>query len=424
MNQDLCYCDGRGGLDRKAPSVSRRGFLAGAIGALGLSSALGEIVVDPNRSRNDVLVVVFLRGGADGLSLVAPYAEDNYYRARPTLAVRKPGREANTLLDLNGFFGLNPALSALMPYYEDKSMAIVHATGSLDESRSHFEAMSAMERGRARATDGEGGGWLARHLAVTPGASSPFRAVAFDAMLPESLTGASSAMAIENIDSFRLQNDDDQAYRKALAALYAEGGDPFAKSGRETLRLLDVLREKGASTPETRTGVTYAENGFAQALRQVSFLIKQDIGLEIACVSSYGWDTHVAQGTNEGWLPTLLRDLGNGLDAFMKDLGPETKRVTVVVQTEFGRRVDENSGFGTDHGRGGALFALGAGVQGGKVFGEWPGLSKEILEGPGDLPVTTDYRNVLAEVLERRMGNQQTAQVFPNHRLQPIGIIA
>jgi len=123
------------------------------------------------------------------------------------------------------------------------------------------------------------------------------------------------------------------------------------------------------------------------------------------------------------WLPTLLRDLGNGLDAFMKDLGPETKRVTVVVQTEFGRRVDENSGFGTDHGRGGALFALGAGVQGGKVFGEWPGLSKE-MEGPGDLPVTTDYRNVLAEVLERRLGNQQTAQVFPNHRLQPIGIIA
>jgi uncharacterized protein (DUF1501 family) len=407
MTRDFWSCESDVRLD--APRLSRRTVLAG--GAAGLiswmagGSALAQIAMDPKRTRNDVLVVLFLRGGADGLAMVAPIEDDHYRRARPTLAMNKAA--AKPLAD---GFALSPQLEMLHKYWEQKQMAVVHACGSGDQTRSHFEAMRAMEQGRNDATELSGGGWITRHLAVTPGASSPFRAIALEGILPESLSGSLSALAIDSLEQFRLK-EDSKVYRDALTRLYGSPSDQLAVAGKETLAMLKTLDAKNPADSRPENGAVYGENGLAQALRQVAYLIRQDIGMEVACVSSYGWDSHVVQ---DQILGVLLPDLGKAIDAFMTDLGPEMGRVTVMVQTEFGRRLSENSGFGTDHGRGGALFAFGAGVQGGKIYGDWPGLGPDQLDEVGDLRMVNDYRDVFAEALAARMGNPDVNAVFPN----------
>ncbi|MBX3097470.1 MAG: DUF1501 domain-containing protein [Fimbriimonadaceae bacterium] len=415
MKHDFWSCEEEVRLDR--PRVSRRAVLAcgmaGLISWMAPTTAISQIAMDPKRSRNDVVVVLFLRGGADGLAMVAPIEDDNYRKSRPTLAMSKADAKP---LDSN--FALSPQLSMLHKYWEQKQMAIVHACGSGDQTRSHFEAMRAMEQGRNNSNELEGGGWIARHLAVTPGASSPFRAVALESVLPESLTGSTSALAIDSLDQFRLK-DRSEAYRRAMTSLYGGPTDVLGRAGKETLAMLKALDAKNPSDSPPENGATYGENGLAQALRQVAYLIRQDIGMEVACVSSYGWDSHVVQAQILG---VLLPDLGNALDAFMTDLGPEMKRVTVIVQTEFGRQLYENSGFGTDHGRGGCLFAFGAGVKGGKVYGDWPGLTPEDLDDAGDVRVKNDYRDVFSEVLASRLGNPAVNDVFPGRSGAHLGI--
>jgi uncharacterized protein (DUF1501 family) len=250
------------------------------------------------------------------------------------------------------------------------------------------------------------------------------RAVAFAPTMPESLSGATQAVAIESLADYRLQVPDDQRTKThdALESLYKNHNDVFAEGARNTLKAIKALRDYDPQKSKPEKGALYPQSSLGEALAQVAYLVRKDVGLEVACLDAAdrgGWDTHIAQAP---LLTGLLDNLGKSLAAFHQDLGKEMSRVTVVVQTEFGRRVAENSGYGTDHGRGSVMFALGGGVQGGRVIAKWQGLSNELLEGPGDLPVTTDYRDVLSELLENRLGSSTVGEVFPGHVRKPVGV--
>lgn len=411
--------------DAQLKQLSRRTFLAGGlIGTALLASSRSALSQTLIRKNGNVIVVVFLRGGADGLTLVVPYAEEAYYKARPTLAVARPGSAKGASLKLDEKFSLNASLSPLMPLFENGELGIVHAVGSQDRTRSHFEAMSAMEHGAGTDNEPINGGWLARYLLATSDIPAPLRAVALSSTLPESLNGATQAVVIESLEQYRLNvpEDKQKTVMEALDLLYSSGSDPFSDAGRNTLRALRALGDYNAATTKPEGGAVYPGTSLGKALSQIAYLVRKDVGLEIACVDAAdrgGWDTHVAQGP---WIGTLLDDLGGSLAAFRRDLGSEISRVTVVVQTEFGRRLEENSGYGTDHGRASVMFALGGGVKGGQVIANWPGLAAENLEGPGDLRVTTDYRDVLSELLTSRLKFPISDEVFPNHSQKSVGL--
>jgi len=378
----------------------------GAVSWAARGSALAGATITPGHTGN-IVVVVFLRGGMDGLSAVTPYADERIYSIRPNLAVPAPGKGDGKLLDLDGFFGLHPSLAPLHPLYESKQMAVIHAVGSQDQTRSHFEAMSAMDRGTADDGAGPASGWIARYLQSTSrDGDSPLRAVAFGTALPDSLRGATNATALPGLDGFKLSSDkqDHAALTASLRRLYGTGKDAASAAGMETLKVLEALNGLAPEDRAAKNGATYPETGMGQGLKEAATLIRANVGLEVATIDVGGWDTHVAQGTTIGWLPSRLDEVGKALAAFMADLGPDTRRVTTIVISEFGRRAYENGGLGTDHGRGGSAFVLGGGVQGGKVYGKWPGLKEEELEGPGDLRVTTDYRAVLGELVAKRLG--------------------
>ncbi|MDX2175927.1 MAG: DUF1501 domain-containing protein [Candidatus Sumerlaeia bacterium] len=353
------------------------------------------------------LVVVFLRGAADGLNMVVPVEDDGYHRARPTLAVRK--RDA---LPLDGFFGLNHALAELLPLYREGELAVLHGVGSEDGTRSHFEAQDLMER----AGQG-GGGWLARHLRRRPGPrGGALSAVAVGEMLPECLRGAPSATALDSLEAFSL-GDGGAAFTTGIADLYAREQGHLGDAARDTLRSLariDDLRS-ASYTPAAE----YPTEPFAQGLKLVARLVKARLGLEAAAVDLDGWDTHFAQ---DSLMPSLMRRLAEGVAAFRRDLGGDFARVSLVVMTEFGRRVAENSALGTDHGRASIMLAAGGGIRGGRVMAEWRGLESGLLEGPGDLPVATDYRDVLAPVLARHWGAGHLPEVFPGHAPAPVAL--
>jgi uncharacterized protein (DUF1501 family) len=419
LMHDWQTCDGSGRKPQAqvTAGLSRRGVIVGlGMGLLACAApALAQVSIDPSRQEGNVLVVLFLRGGADGLSLVVPYGDDTYYRLRPNLGI--PRKET---LDLNGFFGLHPSLAPLHSVYQEGKLAVVHACGSHDQTHSHFEAMDTMERGAAR-QEGPSSGWVARYLkdSESPG-DTPLRAVAFGATMPASLVGATSAIALESLGDFRL--DVPPAARKALEGLYGSGRDEVSHAGRQTLDVLKTLEKLTVAPSPSTGGPSYPESDLAQGLRQTAQLIKANVGLEIACLDKGGWDTHVAQGTSTaGWLPSLLDDLAKSLAAFVADLGPRMDRVTVLVMSEFGRRIAENTGLGTDHGHGGVLFALGGGVRGGRVHADWPGLAKSV--GPGDVPVTTDYRDVLAEAVACRLRPARLETVLAGHYPSALGIM-
>ena len=352
------------------------------------------------------LVVVFLRGGADGLTLLPPVADDDYHRARPRMAV-----SARDAIRLDGVFGLHPRLAPLETLYREGVLAVVPACGSEDDTRSHFEAQDLMERGGADV----GGGWLGRWLrsgrASSGGALS---AVAFGTALPESLRGAPGATVLRGFEGLGLGADGERVSQH-LGRLY-EGDSMLGASARDAkdaLRRLAGLREA-----DYRPGgsAVYGSDELALSLRRVAQLIKSGVGVTAACVDSPGWDTHFLQGTA---IEPLLIRLGSALAAFAADLGPRLAETSVVVMTEFGRRLRENSSLGTDHGRGGVMLVLGGGVRGG-VHGRWPRLDDSVLEGPGDVPVAQNYRDVLAPVLRRHGGAFVPEAVFPGHRLHPL----
>ena len=366
-----------------------------------------KTLISGNGDSAHSLVVVFLRGGADGLSLVAPLGDAGYHRARPRIAVTEA-----TAVKLDGFFGLNPLLKDLGRAYQDGALAIVHAVGSEDSTRSHFEAQDLMEHGGEVA-----GGWLGRFLRYRPDlAAGALSAIAFGRAVPECLRGAPAATVLRSLDEFSLGANAAPMQRE-LERLYQREGGLLGAAGRDTL---DAMRriEKLRATPYVAAGgAEYAKDEFAQGLRQVARLIKARVGLEAASIDLGGWDSHLNQETI---MDPLMARLGRGLGAFYADMGAAMNSTTVVVMTEFGRRVGENSAFGTDHGRGSVMFVLGGGVKGGRVLGQWPTLKQEILEGPGDLPVTTNYRNVLAAIMRRHTPTADLAKVFPEFAVAPV----
>lgn len=415
--------------------------------------ALLRMLVGGDATTRDTLVVVFLRGAADALSMVAPWHERAYYDARPNLSIARPddaGTDAAARLrDLDGRFGFHPAMDPLLPFWKDGLLGVVHAAGSDDSTRSHFEAQDLMEHGRSEAGGGAGvgGGWLGRHLRLRPGPQpTALSAIALGAAMPESLRGAPAAAAVTSISEFRLGSGpttddaspppgleprDPAAARRdapmgtrlapALARLYA-GDSPLARAGRDTLAVLAAVERLRAEAYEPRHGASYPGTGFGRALQEVARLARADIGLEVACLDVDGWDTHFVQGTTGGLVAGRIGELAGGVAAFLTDLKDRMDRTTVVVMSEFGRRLAENSSFGTDHGRGGVMLLAGGAIAGGTVHGEWPGLAPDELEDGLDLRVTTDYRTVLGEVLARRCGQARHAGVFPGHTLAPLGV--
>ena len=422
-------------------SPVRRQILLGGFSAmlgwlLGGDSALAQVAFKPPRaeSKGDVLVCLFLRGGADGLNMVIPYAEDAYYRNRPSLAIPAPNdrrRPANErAIALNDRFALHPALKPLYPLYEQGKLAFVHACGSMEKSRSHFEAMSAMERGVAEAKAGINNGWIARHLLSLPRRqSSPLRAVAFSNVLPESLRGSTDAVVLQTLSDFRLAMPKDggianrEQMQHILQEMYARNRRRgVSQTAQDTLEVLRSLQRIDPTRYQPARGAAYPDSSLGRGLKQVAALIKAQVGLEVACLDKGGWDTHVAQGSISGWMAGNLADLAQSLAAFATDMGDGMRHIVLVAMTEFGRRVRENSGLGTDHGRAGVMLVLGGGVRGGKVFARWPGLEPHQLEEPGDLRVTTDYREVLAELVQKRLGNPNVAKVFPGLKVSGIGV--
>lgn len=371
----------------------------------------------PREVAGDVLVCVFLRGGADALNVVVPYGEDAYYKARPQLAIRTPGAGAGRTVNLDGFFGLHPTLLPLKDIYTQTDLAFIHAVGNPYETRSHFDAMDYMERGTAgeKMVDT---GWLARHLQSSPASNqSPFRAVGMGPILPSALRGPVPAVAMQSIADFHLKGNTEYLgeIQAILSGLYTLEDNLLAEEGAGLFDAFELLAKANPAQYQPRQGVSYPDSDFGKGLTQIAQLIKADIGLEVACIDLGGWDTHILQGGAEGWMASLLADYAAGLAAFYADLPDQMNRITVVTMSEFGRRVAENAGAGTDHGRGGFMSVMGGQINGGQVFGAWVGLHPDVLEGPGDLPVTTDFRTVLGELLSQRMGNPNLEQVFPNY---------
>ena len=422
--------------------MNRRDLLAhmGMLGTLGVSRALLpgwlpqlafrslELSATSGAAPGDTLICIFLRGGMDGLSAVVPYGEgSHFYDARPTQRVREPGNASGAALDLDGFFGLHPALAPLEDIYRTGDLGVVHAVGSTDPSRSHFDAMQFMENGTP-GTKMTGTGWLGRHLKSAAWENgSPFRAVGMGAMLPASLRGG-TPLSLRSIADFHLRGRQGEVGRmeRMLSDLYTlhtpdEMLGPQANLVFETVEMLKSLE---APTYQPAGGASYPDDhhGFGKGLEQIAQLIKAEVGLEVACLDLGGWDTHEGQGTLDGNFNYLLDTLGRGLEALYTDLGDRMQRVTVITMSEFGRRVRENASAGTDHGHGGVMMLMGGGVKGGQVYSQWPTLEPHALNN-GDLAVTTDYRDVLAEVVAQRLGNPKLAEIFPNHTVTPLGLV-
>ena len=372
-----------------------------------------------------VLVAVFQRGAVDGLSMVVPYGDPAYAAARQSIALRPPKRgESDRALDLDGFFALHPGLAPLVPLWEHRSLAIVHACGSPDTTRSHFDAQDYMESGTP-GVKSTPDGWLARAVRALPDKPAPFRAVALGPVLPRALQGDAGALTMASIDRFDVRVTDTGA-RGGFEALYARTvGDLLSGTGRETFEAVRMLRSADASRIPPANGAEYPRGRFGEAMRQIAQLIKANIGLEVAFADTQGWDTHVGQGAEQGQLAARLREFGGALAAFAQDLGDRMADVVVLTMSEFGRTVGENGNRGTDHGHATAMLVLGGGVRGGRVHGRWPGLARERLYEGRDLAVTTDFRTLFGEVAARHLG-VPPAPLFPGWKSSelPLGLFA
>jgi uncharacterized protein (DUF1501 family) len=399
-----------------------------ALGGLSLPAWFPRLAFSTSQERlnqaaqRDLLVCIFQRGAADGLNSIVPVGDSHYHSNRPTIAIPEPSAGgSNAAIDLDGFFALHPALAPLKPFYDDKLLAAVHAAGSPDPSHSHFQAMDYMERGTP-GSQAISTGWINRHLqsatAAGDGNTSPFRAVGFGSLLQASLRGPVPATALQSIVDFHLRGNAAavQAFQASLASLYTDSTWLNAQ-GQETLNAISALAAANPGSYQPQNGAKYPTSTFGLALRQVAQLSRASLGLEVACVDVGGWDTHHAEGGPTGQMARLLTDLAEGLAAFATDLGDQMKHVVVVTMSEFGRRVIENASGGTDHGHGNSMLVLGGGVNGGKVYGSWPGLAPDQLASPGDLQVTTDFRTVLSEIVDRRLLNSNLAQVFPEFQV-------
>ena len=373
--------------------------------------------------RKRILVAIFQRGAADGLNVVVPHGEKAYYALRPTIAIPRPGSGADAAIDLDGFFGLHPLLAPLKPLFDAQHLAIVDAVGSPDPTRSHFDAQDYMESGTP-GLKGTVDGWMNRALPPQAGRVSPLRALSLGPVLPRALRGSSPALALQSIGDFRVRNADNA---KAFEQMYQDSTDPALRAtAQETFEAISTLQaiQKQPYTPVA--GADYPRSRFGDSLRQIAQLIKAQVGIEMAFADIGGWDHHVneiGQRASEGQLANLLREYGQGLAAFWQDMGDRMSDVVLVSMSEFGRTAHENGNRGTDHGHANCMFVMGGPVRGGKVYGRWPGMEKEQLYEGRDLALTTDFRDVLGELVTRHLGNGSAERVFPNHAPSPVGLV-
>jgi uncharacterized protein (DUF1501 family) len=407
---------------------SRRYFMKqGGIAMVGLSSMpafLQRAIAATPSSGKKQLVVLFQRGAADGLNIVVPFGEPNYYRMRPSIAIPEPrGGKADCAVDLDGFFGLHPRLAALAPLFHKNELAIVHAAGSPDPTRSHFDAQDFMESGTPglKATED---GWLNRTLQTIPEENaSPFRAVAMGANLPRMLRGSAPAIALPDVRQFKVMAQStnmNQVAEGGFEAMYARTVDHALRgTGTETFEAIDMLRKADPGKYQPENGADYGKSRLGQSLQQIGQLLKADIGTEVLFVDCGGWDNHVNEGGPQGQLANLLKDLGQGMAAFRQDMADRMQNITFVTMSEFGRTAKENGNRGTDHGHANCMFVMGGDVKGGKVYGRWPGLNEGQLNEGRDLALTTDFRSVLGEILHQHNGVKDLASVFPGFDNDP-----
>lgn len=406
-------------------TMTRRVFMkAGAAAVVGLGTVPRFLIraafAAPGSGNKKILVAIFQRGAADGLNMVAPYGDRQYYAFRPTLAIQPPRQGgADTAIELDGFFGLHPALAPCKSLYDGGRLAVVHAVGSPDNSRSHFDAQDFMES----ATPGVKGtpdGWLNRYLKATAQPhASPFRAVAMGQRLPRSLMGEAPAIAMGNVTEFDMRGGlAGETAREALEAMYNGGvRDVLYAAGRETFTAMKMLKAANPAQYQPAKGASYPKGPFGMALQQIAQLIKADIGMEVAFADSSGWDTHASQGAAQGQMANRLIEFSQAIAALHEDLGDRMRDVILLTMSEFGRTARENGNRGTDHGHANVMFVLGGPVNGKKVYGQWPGLQPEQLFEQRDLAMTTDFREVFGEVLMRHLGLRDVNPVFPGYRL-------
>ena len=400
--------------------ITRRVFLkGGAMSVVGMAAVPGFLAraamaadaAQPHRR----LVVIFQRGAADGLNIVVPHGEAEYYTMRPTIAI--PQRD---VIDLDGFFGLHPAMSALKPLWDARQLAIVHAAGSPDPTRSHFDAQDFMESGTPGLKSTEDG-WLNRALVATgdPQKDAAFRAVALGTALPRMLSGQAPALAVGNVNDFGVapRNPQAQPLANTFESMYAASVDGVLHgTAQETFDAVKMLKAADPAKYRPAAGVVYPKGRFGDALKQTAQLVKANLGVQVAFTDIGGWDHHVNEGASEGQLGRLLKEFSGSLAAFGQDLGALAAETVVVTMSEFGRTARENGTRGTDHGHANVMFVMGGAVRGGKVYGRWPGLANEQLYEQRDLALTTDFRQVMAEAVARQLGNPRPERVFPGFR--------
>ncbi|MDT7543029.1 MAG: hypothetical protein QOE33_2933 [Acidobacteriota bacterium] len=400
-------------------SVGAASFAPSFLQRAALAQSANNITGGMATGRRKTLIAIFQRGAVDGLNVVVPYGEKNYYAYRPTLAIPQPGKAGagDAVIDLDGFFGLHPALSPFKSIWDAKRLAIVHAAGSPDNTRSHFDAQDYMESGTpgVKSTDD---GWLNRYLQAQPDPkASPFRAVAMTQNLPRVMQGRSPALAISNLNDFAVRaGQATQVVQGGFESIYDQAaGDALRGTGKETFEAINFLKKVNPSQYKPENDARYPATAYGNALLQIAQLIKAGVGLEVAFTDVGGWDTHVNEGAARGQLAARLTEFGQGIAALYADLGQRMDDVVILTMSEFGRTARENGNRGTDHGHANAMFLLGGGVRGGKVYGDWPGLDSDKLNEGRDLALTTDFRDVFGEVSTRHLGNADLSKVFPGY---------
>ena len=382
--------------------------------------ALGQTRNTTAGGRRKTLVAIFQRGAVDGLNMVVPFGERNYYEVRPSISIPKPETgNIDSAINLDGFFGLHPSFSAFKPLWDSKRLAIVHAAGSPDNTRSHFDAQDYMES----ATPGlksTNDGWLNRYLQTkTDSEKSLFRAVSFTQSMPRVLQGKAPAIAVANLADFTIRaGRSSESVQGGFEEIYARNlNDSLAGMGRETFEAVNYLKKVNPAQYKPENGAQYPRTPFGNSLLQIAQLIKAGVGLEVAFTDVGGWDTHVNQGNSRGQLANLLTQFSSAIAAFYVDLGRRMDDVVLLTMSEFGRTVRENGNRGTDHGHANAMFVLGNSVRGGKVYGKWPGLESDQLYEGRDLALTTDFRDVFGEIASRHLGNTNLKSVLPGYSL-------
>ncbi len=412
-------------------SLSRRGFLKAVmkdgalavVGASALPSFLTRSVLaqaTTAQAQGKKLVVIFQRGAADGLNIVIPYREKTYYELRPNIAIAK-----DQVVDLDGFFGLHPAMQSLKPLWDQGHLAAVHACGSPDPSRSHFDAQDFMESGTPglKATPD---GWLNRALAAEdmgrgPHPDSPFRAVALGTQVPRTLEGKVPAVAIGNLRDFNVggQNPAAAPISASFESMYDQSVNAVLHgTGTETFEAVKMLKSANPDKYVPAAGARYPNGQFGNSLKQIAQLLKANLGVEAAFADIGGWDTHQNQGNANGQLANRLKEFSESIAAFWTDMGDDAENITLVSMSEFGRTVHQNGTGGTDHGHANVMFVAGGRVTGGKVYGKWPGMDKSQLYEERDLAITTDFRQVLGEAASKTLGARNLEIVFPESGLQ------